>query len=46
MIEAAIRLKTEIPQGAAFLGEYQIIGEYHASFSGCDEFIGVKTETA
>src|SRR5262245_29853428 len=46
MVEAAVRLKTEITEGTAFLGEYCIIREYHASFPRRDQFVGVETKTA
>src|SRR5262249_16875194 len=45
MVKASIRLEAEIPQGTCSRGECRIISEYHSTFAGSDQFVGIETET-
>jgi hypothetical protein len=46
MMKASIRLKAEVSQRSSLLSQYWVIGENHATLTGCDQFIGIETKTA
>ena len=46
MDEALLRLKAEIAQAAAVLGEAVVVGDDHAAFAGGDVLVGVEAEGA